>query len=57
MNNNKKEFITDSIIKLAQYDFRQKFLEWFKEYRLDKDCENYESKLRETEKAIFFIKQ
>lgn len=48
----KKDFICEQIIFLAKMDFRLKFLEWFKDTKIDVKDENTQEKSNEIQQGI-----
>ena len=44
LSDKKKDFICDSIIMLAKFDFQRHFIEWFIEHKLDKSTESGQEK-------------
>lgn len=56
LSNTKNDFITDCFINLAKWDFRQKFLEWFLEVKVDKSTEKGKEKEIELTESIEQVK-
>ena len=52
LGDQKKDFITESLIWMAKTDFRAQFLKWYRDYKLDEDSEDYDARVREINESI-----
>ena len=55
LSNVKNDFITDCFINLAKWDFRNKFLKWFLDVKVDKSTEKGEEKEAELKESIMQV--
>lgn len=52
LGDQKKDFITESLIWMAKTDYRAQFLKWYRDYKLNHDAEDYDARFDEINEGI-----
>ena len=52
LGDQKKDFITESLIWMAKTDYRAQFLKWYRDHKLEEDSEDYDARVKEMNESI-----